>query len=85
VRVAIYKRTKSEFGATIPPHWFRDSVVTTLVHDEPTSAMISGHVLGHASIDIAQKHYNQALMVESARRSTALIESMIVLPETSAA
>lgn len=85
VRVAIYKRTKSEFGATIPPHWFRDSVVTTLVHDAPASAMISGHVLGHASIDIAQKHYNQALMVESTRRSTALIESMIVLPETSAA
>ena len=24
VRVAIYKRTKTEFGATIPPHWFRD-------------------------------------------------------------
>ena len=77
VRVAIYKRTKAEFGATIPPHWFRDSVVTTLIHDAPASASLSGKVLGHATIDIAQKHYNQALMVESTRRNTALIESMI--------
>lgn len=85
LRVAIYKRTKAEFGATIPPHWFRDSVVTTLVHDAPASAMISGHVLGHASIDIAQKHYNQALMVESTRRNTALIETMITKPENTMA
>jgi integrase/recombinase XerD len=85
LRVAIYKRTKAEFGATIPPHWFRDSVVTTLVHDAPASAMISGHVLGHASIDISQKHYNQALMAESTRRNTTLIETMITKPNTATA
>ena len=85
VRVAIYKRTKAEFGATIPPHWFRDSVVTTLIHDAPASASLSGKVLGHATIGIAQKHYNQSLMVESTRRNTTLIESMITTSTKTAA
>jgi site-specific recombinase XerD len=77
LHVAIRKRTKAAFGKPIPPHWFRDSVITTLIRDEPASARIIGTILGHTTPDLANKHYNQSRMVETGRRNTALLESLI--------
>ena len=65
---AIRRRTREAFGAPIPPHWFRDAAVTFLVRDEPASARLAGSILGHSSPEIANRHYNQALMIDSARR-----------------
>ena len=77
LHVAIRKRTKAAFGKPIPPHWFRDSVTTTLIRDEPASARIIGTILGHTTPDIANKHYNQSRMVETGRRHIALLERLI--------
>ena len=77
LQVAVCKRTKAAFGKPIPPHWFRDSVTTTLIRDEPASARIIGTILGHTTPDIANKHYNQSRMVETGRRHAALLEAMI--------
>lgn len=77
LHVAVRKRTKAPFGKPIPPHWFRDSVTTSLIRDEPASARIIGTIIGHTTPDIANKHYNQSLMVETGRRHTALLERMI--------
>jgi len=77
LHVAIRKRTKIAFGKPIPPHWFRDSVTTTLIRDEPASARIIGTILGHTTPDIANKHYNQSRMVETGRRHVALLEGLI--------
>jgi integrase/recombinase XerD len=74
---AIRRRTREAFGAPIPPHWFRDSAVTFLVRDEPASARLSSSILGHSSPEIANRHYNQALMIDSARRHSSVIESLI--------
>jgi integrase len=74
---AIRRRTREAFGAAIPPHWFRDAAVTLLVRDEPASARLSSSILGHSSPEIANRHYNQALMIDSARRHASLIESLI--------
>jgi integrase len=74
---AIRRRTREAFGAAIPPHWFRDAGVTMLVRDAPASARLTGSVLGHNSPEIANRHYNQALMIDSARRHARVIESMI--------
>jgi integrase/recombinase XerD len=71
---AIRRRTKAAFGKPVPPHWFRDSCVTTLVRDEPASARLSGSVLGHTSPDIANTHYNSACMIDSARRHINVID-----------
>jgi len=79
LHVAVRKRTKAAFGKPIPPHWFRDSVTTSLIRDEPASARIIGTILGHTTPDIANKHYNQSLMVETGRRHAALLERMIDL------
>jgi integrase/recombinase XerD len=74
---AIRRRTREAFGAPIPPHWFRDAAVTFLVRDEPASARLAGSILGHSSPEIANRHYNQALMIDSARRHVSVIESLI--------
>ena len=77
LHVAVRKRTKAAFGKPIPPHWFRDSVTTSLIRDDPASARIIGTILGHTTPDIANKHYNQSLMVETGRRHAALLEGLI--------
>jgi hypothetical protein len=77
LHVAIRKRTKAAFGKPIPPHWFRDSVTTTLIRDEPASARIIGTILGHKTPDIANKHYNQSRMVETGLRHVAILEGLI--------
>ena len=67
LRVAIKKRTEQEFGLRIPPHWFRDAAVTTLIRDKPESAKITGAILGHTDHTIVQKHYNQSQMIHASR------------------
>jgi site-specific recombinase XerD len=74
---AIRRRTREAFRAPIPPHWFRDCAVTKLVRDAPASARLTSSVLGHASHQIANRHYNQALMIDSARRHAQVLESLI--------
>ena len=81
LRVAIYKRTKAAFGASMPPHWFRDSAVTTLVRHSPGAARITGPILSHTTTDIAQKHYNQAEMIYAARRHYRVISDMMAEPD----
>jgi integrase/recombinase XerD len=74
---AIRRRTREAFGLALPPHWFRDAAVTLLVRDEPASARLTSSILGHASPEIANRHYNQALMIDSARRHGSVIASLI--------
>ena len=74
---AIRRRTREAFGASIPPHWFRDAAVTMLVRDAPASARLTSSVLGHNSPEIVNRHYNQALMIDSARAHLSVIESLI--------
>jgi integrase len=76
LRNAIKRRTKVAFGIDMTPHLFRDASVTTLVRHAPASARLTRTILGHTSIDITNKHYNQSRMIETSRRHTALIEKL---------
>ena len=76
---AIRRRTQAAFGAPLPPHWFRDASVTTLVHDAPESARLTMGLLGHSSPEIGEKHYNQALMIDSARKYAGYMEGLFNL------
>jgi len=80
LRVAIYNRTEAEFDVRIPPHWFRDSAVTTMIHDSPESAKLTGLILGHTNPDVVQKHYNQAQMIYASRRHYQNIRALIAEP-----
>lgn len=75
--VAIKRRTEQYFGAYIYPHLFRDASVTTLVRHEPASAKLTKSVLGHNSIEITNRHYNQSKMIEAARKHLSYIDSII--------
>jgi integrase/recombinase XerD len=73
----IKRRTKEAFGVDLSPHLFRDCVVTSVVRDAPASARLTRDLLGHTTLDMTNKHYNQALMIEASRRHTALMEALL--------
>jgi hypothetical protein len=73
---SIARRTKVAFGRDLTPHLFRDASVTTLVRDAPASALLTKTILGHSSIDVTNKHYNQALMIDSSRRYADVVETV---------
>ena len=79
LRVAIYTRTEKDFGIKIPPHWFRDAAVTTLIRDKPESAKITASILGHTDHAIVQKHYNQSQMINASRRHYQTICELLEL------
>jgi integrase len=85
LRRAICKRTEQEFGVRIPPHWFRDAAVTTLIRDKPESAKLTGAILGHTDHTIVQKHYNQSQMIHASRRHYQTICELLELSASDAA
>jgi hypothetical protein len=73
----VRQHTAEAFGAPIPPHWFRDAATTLIVLGDPVHAMITKGLLGHATPDIAEQHYNRALAIDSSRRHAALVEALM--------
>ncbi len=53
-------RTKSAFGKSVPPHFFRDCAMTTWAIDLPTQVRGGIHVLGNRSFAVAESAYNMA-------------------------
>jgi hypothetical protein len=45
-----------------------DCLITSLAIEQPELMRIGSVVLGHSSFETAQKHYNQAKMLEAGRR-----------------
>ena len=60
--------TENAFGKTIWPHLFRDCLITSLAIKQPELIRIGSVALGHGSFETAQKHYNQAKMLEARRK-----------------
>ena len=54
------KLTLREFGIPLRPHAFRHIAATSIAVDDPTRAGIIRDVLGHASMRMADAHYNRA-------------------------
>lgn len=70
----IRKRTKDAFGVEIPPHWFRDAGATAIAVDNPSYVGDVATVLGNNDA-VAEKHYNQARAVQSARRYQNVLDT----------
>ena len=66
--MSIYRRvvrvTPDLCGKRLWPHLFRDSSATSLALDDPAHVGIITDVLGHGSSKTAQRHYDQARMIE---------------------
>lgn len=52
--------TKREFGIALRPHAFRHIAATSIAEYDPEHVGIIRDVLGHASLRMAEKHYNRA-------------------------
>ncbi len=68
---ALYERiclhTAQAFGHAINPHLFRDCVATTIAVDDPVHVGIAAELLGHASLNMTERHYIQAGTMDATR------------------
>jgi integrase/recombinase XerD len=71
----IRKHTKEAFGASLPPHWFRDATATTIAIEDPRHICDAHHILGN-TLATTQKHYNQARSLEASRRHQAMLAAL---------
>jgi integrase/recombinase XerD len=73
IRYQITDRTKAAFGTSLNPHGFRDSVATWIAIHAPEDAPIIAKILGHATLAVAERHYNLAQSLEAGRRLHGVI------------
>ena len=57
-----------ELGVRLNPHLFRDCVATSIALEDPEHVRITAPLLGHASLTLSTRHYNQARAAEAVRR-----------------
>ena len=74
---SIRRRTKKAFGKPIPPHWFRDAAVTTVVIHNPRHARDTRELLDHESHGPADKHYNQGQSIVGVMRYQASLADFL--------
>ncbi len=63
---AFAKLTRKLFGKAISPHAFRDGPATALAIEDPAHVGTASPMLGHGNGRTAEKHYNQAGIVDAA-------------------
>ena len=71
----IRKHTKEAFGASLPPHWFRDAAATSIAVEDPRHVCDAHHILGN-TLATTEKHYNQARSLEASRRHQAMLAAI---------
>lgn len=74
----ISQRTEEAFGKNMSPHLFRDAVATTIATEDPEHVGMILPILGHSSLQVSEKHYNQAKTLESGRKYLSILESLRV-------
>ncbi len=80
---AIAARTQAEFGHPINPHLFRDCAATALQVEAPEHANIIRHILGHSTIETAQRHYSHGRITDVVDRYQSTILKRRRKPEAS--
>jgi integrase/recombinase XerD len=73
----IRKLTKTAFGQSIPPHWFRDAAATSIAIDNPVHVRDAHLILGHADMATTEKHYIQARSLQASRRHHAMLTDLL--------
>jgi integrase len=72
----ISQRTKEAFGKNMSPHLFRDAVATTIAIEDPEHVGMILPILGHSSLKVSEKHYNQAKTLESGRKYLNILDTL---------
>ena len=69
----IAARTKAAFGHVVNPHLFRHCAATTIAIKQPSQIGVARDLLGHASINTTNAHYNQARSIEASRLHASIV------------
>jgi integrase len=72
----VNRRTREAFGTSLPPHWFRDAVATSIAIENPQHVRDIHLILGHTNLATAQAHYNQANSLQASRRVQAFFAEL---------
>jgi site-specific recombinase XerD len=76
----IYQRishlTREAFGEAVSPHRFRHAAASTISRHDPDHVMSITSVLGHASLDMAYRHYITAQGREASEAYQAILLNM---------
>lgn len=67
IYLRIVKLTREAFGVPINPHLFRDAAATTIAIEDPVHVRVAATVLGHKSLRVTEKHYDQSQMIHACR------------------
>ncbi|MCB1467470.1 MAG: tyrosine-type recombinase/integrase [Rhizobiaceae bacterium] len=67
-------RTEAAFGIALRPHAFRHIAATSIAIQDPGHHGIIRDVLGHATMTMAERHYNRATSLESCNKLQSFIE-----------
>jgi integrase/recombinase XerD len=59
--------TKEILGTRVSAHLFRDAAATTLARHSPASAKLIAPLLGHSSLETAERHYIHANSIDAGR------------------
>ena len=70
------KVTLRHLGVALRPHAFRHIAATSIAETDPEHVNIIKDILGHASLDMAERHYNRATQISSADRWQSLIDDI---------
>lgn len=70
------KITERYLGVALRPHAFRHIAATTIAELDPEHANIIRDILGHATLDMAYKHYNRATGISSCNAFQSLVEDI---------
>ena len=57
--------TEQLFGVRINPHLLRDCAASALATEDPEHILAIARILGHASLDTTNRHYNQSQMISA--------------------
>ena len=57
--------TERLFGVTINPHLLRDCAASALATEDPEHILAIARILGHASLNTTNQHYNQSQMISA--------------------
>jgi integrase len=71
VYLIVTRWTQARLGKRVNPHLFRDCLVTTMAVHHGAHIRAASAALGHVDERIANKHYNQASMIDGVRRLQA--------------
>lgn len=68
--------THHAFGLKLRPHAFRHIAATSIAEYDPEHVGIIRDILGHASLRMAEQHYNRATAISSSRRMQVILRHL---------